>query len=147
MSEEKSSSNKELLAAPKAKTGGLGFGSYIGMFFAVFLAICVGVALFTPEKLPSGIGLSPVPMQVELRASLIGEGKVATIINLSDKTLHNVKLTCVNKQTGETKTYSYETWAPKEIKEIGWAEGWKWLSGEALIITASGFSPRTWSCH
>ena len=116
-----------------------------GVFLAVLAAIAVAVFIFAPERLPSGIGLVPVPMEVRTRPSLAGEGQVAIISNPTGKTLHNVLLFCRNSSTNEEKTYLEETWVPGKSIEIGWVEGWRFLSGETLTISASGYASKTWN--
>lgn len=123
---------------------GIGFGGYIGIFVAVLAAICVGVFLFAPEKLPSGVGLEPVPIEVNVRDSMVDEGKVAIIRNPTAKTLHNVLLVCTNAELKQEKRYLEETWAPNRELELGWMEGWKWVSGETLTVSASGYAEKTW---
>ena len=52
-------------------------------WIAVFIAICFGLFFFIPQVLPSGIGLTPVPVEVFWRPSYIGAGHVAVITNRS----------------------------------------------------------------
>lgn len=112
------------------------------VFLAVLAAIAVGVFLFAPERLPSGIGLKPLPMKVTKRTSLVtfGRGWVAVIENQAPVTLHNVNLTCTDV-TGKNKVIFKETWPPNETFEIGAFEGWVFESGETLKIEVSGYLP------
>jgi len=117
-----------------------------GAFLGVLIGIAVAaVFIFAPERLPPGIGLVPVPMEVRTRPSLVGEGQVAIISNPTGKTLHNVHLFCRNSSTNEEKAYFEETWAPGKSLELGWLEEWKFLSGETLTISASGYASKTWN--
>ena len=113
-------------------------------FGSVLAAIVVAVALFAPERLPSGWGLGPVPLRVDIRDSLVGEGKVAMIQNPTGKTLHNVVIVCRSPTRETAKQYLEETWAPGRVLELGWAEGWRWEKGEKLTISASGFYSCKW---
>lgn len=123
----------------KGKSGG---GS-LGTFAAVLAAIIAGVVFFAPERLPSGVGLAPVPMEVSFRDSVFGEGRVAIIQNPTGKTLHNV--VCIRKdRAGNDDGRMEESWAPSRQVELGWAEGWRWQKGDTLTISASGYSSKTW---
>ena len=127
--------------AGNAKSGSAAWG----IFVAVLGAIVLGVAFFAPERLPPGVGLTQVPLEVSFRQSVLGEGWVAIIRNPTGHTLHNVK--CMRTdQAGMTDVRSDESWAPGRLVEIGWAEGWRWQSGETLTIAASGFALKTVSC-
>jgi len=116
-----------------------------GVFLAVLAAITVAVFIFAPERLPSGIGLHVVPMEVSSRDSLVGEGQVAIISNPTGKTLHNVRIVCRNSRLNQEKAFLEESWAPSRTVELGWAEGWRFESGETLEISAAGFSAKTWT--
>ena len=116
-----------------------------GVFLAVLAAIAVAVFIFAPDRLPSGIGLLPVPIKVSTRSSLIGEGQVATISNPTGKTLRNVRLVCRNTAVNQKKEYFEETWPPGKSIEIGWLEGWRFEPGETLTISASGYAFTTWN--
>ena len=116
----------------------------LGVFLAVLAAIVVAVFIFAPDRLPSGIGLLPVPINVSTRSSLIGEGQVATISNPTGKTLYNVRLVCRNTAYNQKKVYFEEIWPPGKSIEIGWMEGWRFEPGETLTITASGYALSRW---
>lgn len=115
-------------------------------FFAVLAAIIIGVFIFAPERLPSGIGLKPLPMAVTKRPSFLtlGSGSVAVIQNKAPVTLHNVKITC-NGVAGKTKTFFKEAWEPNESYEIGAFQGWVFEKGESLNIAVSGYLPYSWN--
>lgn len=116
------------------------------IFCVVLGAIAVGVFIFAPEKLPSGVGLKPLPVTVNKRPSLLtlGKGSVAVITNEAPETLYNVKVVCKGTD-GKTKDYFKEAWPPKDTFEIGPLQGWVWASGETLEISVSGYLPRFWS--
>jgi len=125
---------------------GIGTGR---LFLAVLLAVCLGGAMlvfvFAPERLPSGVGLAPIPMDLSLRSALFDNSYVAILRNPSGSTLHNVRIACKNAALCQEKCYLEEKWAPGRTTEIGWAEGWRFLPGETLTVSASGFAARTWT--
>lgn len=116
-----------------------------GVFIAVFAAICLGVFLFMPERLPPGLGLTPVPVEVSFRSALMGPGLVAMIENPTATTLHNLTFDCENKKKESKHSFGEEELKPGEVVEIGWMEGWYFEKDETLTISASGHHSKTWT--
>lgn len=109
----------------------------------IIIAIFLGYLIFK-DDLPSGIGLRAVPMSVKSRSSLMGEGQVAIIKNISSETLRDVVLVCENAHLCQRKEYHEASWEANKEIELGWLEGWKFLPGETLTISAAGYREQTW---
>ena len=119
-------------------------GNAAVLFLVVLAAIIVGVFMFSPDKLPSGVGLKPLPMTCTTRPSFLalGTASVAILTNDTAETLHNVKLVCKSRQ--ETKELFKEAWAPKESYEVGPFQAFAFVKGDSIEVYASGYLPRVW---
>lgn len=116
----------------------------VSVFLAVFFAIALSVLLFAPERLPSGIGITPTPIEATQRASLFGQGQVAIFKNPTANTLHNVKVLLLDANGGIIKGEQHPIWGPGKFIELGWLEGWTITQGTLIKVSASGHYPRTW---
>ncbi len=116
----------------------------VSIFLAVFFAIALSVLLFAPERLPPGVGVTATPIIASQRPSLFGQGQVAVFKNPTAKTLHNVRITLLDKQDNVVKGGAKETWAPDESVELGWIEGWAITEKSRIRISASGYYVQTW---
>lgn len=112
---------------------------------SVGLGIALAVVAFAPNQLPSGIGVRPIPIEVSVRPSLALQEGVMTMTNTSAKSLHNVVIRARNERLHQEQTWSRETLKPGASVEIGWIEGRKWVPGEQLLVTASGYLPGVWN--
>ena len=109
----------------------------------LLLLVVVLVALFlifSPDKLPRGVGLKPVPVTCDLRPSTLTlfHGSVGMFRNTSGETYHNVKLVCV-ATNGKTTTIEIDSWAPGEVKEVGAFQNWVFEKGETATVYVSGY--------
>lgn len=57
------------------------------IFFAVFAAITAAVFIFAPDRLPSGVGITPVPIEAYARPSIFGQGQVAGLKKFNRKNI------------------------------------------------------------
>ncbi|MEO1851320.1 MAG: hypothetical protein ABGX71_12215 [Methyloprofundus sp.] len=114
------------------------------IFFAIFAAITAAVFIFAPDRLPSGVGITPVPIEAYARPSIFGQGQVAGLKNSTGKTLHNVKISLFEADGKMIKGAVREQWPPGESMELGWLEGWKINKGTRLKASASGYFPKSW---
>jgi hypothetical protein len=86
--------------------------------------------------------LPELPVNVLYRESLVGEGYVARFQNLSEKYMQvRVRL---SNPTLRTVKNSYVDLRPNEITELGWLEGWKFVSGETIEMFHEGFRSQKW---
>ncbi|HIM58386.1 MAG TPA: hypothetical protein EYJ00_03575 [Gammaproteobacteria bacterium] len=114
------------------------------IFFSILSAITIAVFIFAPERLPSGVGITPVPIEAYARPSIFAQGQVAGLKNLTGKTLHNVKISLFNPNGEIIKGAMREQWPPGESMELGWLEGWEINKGTRLKASASGYFSKTW---
>jgi hypothetical protein len=125
----------------------------LGTFVAVLAAIAVAVFVFAPERLPPGIGIQPVPVDVTISASVVdevfgqvlGEERVGvTVANNSTKTLANVTIALRSADGNDKKSVHVSRWEPGESKALGSLQGWDVKPGDNLRVTASGYYPVSW---
>jgi len=116
----------------------------VSVFLAVFFAIALSVLLFAPERLPSGIGITPTPIEASQRTSLFGQGQVAIFKNPTANTLHNVKVLLLDANGGIIKGDQRQVWGPGKFIELGWLEGWTITPGTVIKVSASGHYAKTW---
>jgi len=81
-----------------------------------------------------------LPVTVEFRQSLLGEGVVAVVKN-DTSTQMKVLITGSNRTTKQRKTWAVLL-RPHGCKEIGWVQGWAFVQGETIIIEHEGYSPK-----
>ena len=92
--------------------------------FSVFLGLSIAVFIFFPERLPSGIGLNLLPLDVYSRKSLIGEGRVIFIKNSSQKSLKNLSIYLSSKSRNLEKSLFRESLEPEGfLKSDGSKDG------------------------
>ncbi len=114
------------------------------IFFTVLLAIFVVLFLFAPERFPSGIGFSRVPIEASARESMVGLGRVVELTNPADKIIHKVKITLFDVNNEVINDALKEKWAPGDSHVFGWIGGWKIEKGYKLKVKAAGYLSRTW---
>jgi hypothetical protein len=126
----------------------------LGTFVAVLAAIAVGVFLFAPERLPPGIGIQPVPLDVTVSNSMVeqvfgqvlGEERVGvTIANNSAEALANVTIALRSADGTDKKSVHVPRWEPGESKALGSLQGWDVEPGDQLRVTASGYYAVSWN--
>ena len=98
----------------------------LGLFLMIALAGCS-----KPE----------VPVTVTFRTSPFSNGLVAQFHNNSNRHLA-VVLDFQNKTLHQEKN-GYIEIEPSATKEIGWLEGWKFMSGETITISHEDYSTVT----
>lgn len=80
------------------------------------------------------------PVSIGQRESLVGQGKVLTITNTSDKFLHEVTVR-VEGPDGETRAFSAPTLEPHESLSVGWLklDGWPIPDGAEVTVSCKGY--------
>jgi len=79
-----------------------------------------------------------IPIIFTYRESSVGMGYVGGFENRSGKHLA-VRVNLRNETLNQEVT-EYLSFSPHETKEIGWLEGWQFVSGEEIIISHSDYS-------
>ncbi len=80
----------------------------------------------------AGCGKPPMPVTVTYRESAVGEGYVAQFHNQTAKYLQ-VRVQFKNRTLNQENN-SYIDLSPNGTTEIGWLEGWKFVSGENISL-------------
>lgn len=99
------------------------------IIYSIFFVLLFGVVGFGYYQ---SVQKPDLPISVKYRESILSKGYVTQFHNNSDKHL-KVKITIASETTGKTKQGVLEI-APKSFKEIGWAEGWQFASGESIEV-------------
>jgi hypothetical protein len=80
-----------------------------------------------------GAGKSKVPVVVSYRDSLLSDGLVAIFINQTSNRL-TISYKFENKALGEVKEGAIDI-KPNAKVEIGWLEGWNFVSGDTITVS------------
>ncbi|HVS38908.1 MAG TPA: hypothetical protein VMS17_25345 [Gemmataceae bacterium] len=83
----------------------------------------------------------PVPVVISYRESSVGQGKVAIFSNQTSNRL-TITVEFHNEQFNKSKTVTLDL-DPNSKMEIGWLEGWKFLSGETITVSHPDWSSKT----
>ena len=78
-----------------------------------------------------------LPIKVSYRNSALGKGYVIIMENKSNKHI-GFKLSMYNDTANQQKEVLI-TIAPHSIREFGWLEGWKFVSGERFELYCKGY--------
>jgi len=108
--------------------------------FAKLLLILT--ALFLPHTSPAqdGSGVKNLPLKVSFRKSQVNDSLVARFTNTSTDKFLTAILTFKNSTYNEVKRRKLSV-GPGHTAEVGWAQGWKFMSGEAITIESVGYAP------
>ena len=82
---------------------------------------------------------------VTLRDSLVGEGRVAVFSNQTPNRL-TIRVVLNNAAVNDRKEGNLDL-DPNGTAEIGWLEGWTFVSGETITITISHRDYRSQTYH
>ena len=104
-------------------------------FIAPLSLYVLALGLFT------GCGISTpfVPVVITLRQSLWGEGMVAIFSNQTPNRL-TISVTVRNDKLNQSKSVNINL-DPNGNGEFGWLEGWRFLSGETIIVSHPSYLP------
>ncbi|HBC89249.1 MAG TPA: hypothetical protein DCZ94_20100 [Lentisphaeria bacterium] len=105
------------------------FRSMVGLMVAVVSLILSGCG---------ELNKPPMPVKVTYRSSAVGEGYVAQFQNQTSKYLA-VRVVFKNRTLNQTKEGSIDL-PPNGSTEIGWMEGWKFVSGESIDLYHEDYS-------
>jgi hypothetical protein len=96
---------------------------------------------YKPSDFGSTPGLKPpMPVEITFRPSYIGLGLVAVFNNSSDRTLTLV-LVMRNPTLATARRFSLEL-SPHASDSFGYFEGWKFASGDELMVYHNDFYPQ-----
>ena len=110
-------------------------------WLTIILIIAVGVFAYlffnSPETIPAGIGVFALPVEISERSSRVFMGRVIIITNTSDKTLHNLTITCEGTEPLVIEEASLK---PNARISLGWRQGIDWNEHPSITISASGYT-------
>lgn len=122
------------------KKVGTQINKFLRSIFFSLVGLCVilyGVSWYLGSPDVEEPELPQLPIEVQFRDALLGNGLVLKVNNTSDKTFMAVAVLS-NPTTQETKTYRMDI-APNSSNEIGHLEGWVLASGDNVRIVKDGF--------
>lgn len=97
-----------------------------------FLSIVLASVLLT------GCFKEESPITIMHRESAVGRGKVVVITNPSGQKVA-IDVLISSSETDQEATLKY-TLNPRTFAEIGWAQGWQFVSGEEIIVSSNKYS-------
>lgn len=95
------------------------------------MLIIAGICLFSLPAC-SLFGKPEMPVGISYRASVVGQGYVLQFHNTSTRLLR-VAVSIKDSATGQSREMPLEIPGGK-MSEIGWLEGWKFVSGDQVIV-------------
>jgi|TARA_B110000503_G_scaffold119654_1_gene181618 hypothetical protein len=108
--------------------------------YSIFFALALGLGGFGYHQ---SVQKPELPITLKYRDSVFGKGYVAQFHNTSERHL-KIKVTISSETTGEEKEGILDI-APTSIKEIGWAEGWQFSSGESVKVFNAAYKQAEYS--
>ncbi len=124
--------------------------SFIGFALAIILAIFI----FAPDRLPVGYGFEPVPVDLTVENTVVGElvekmtganGKNLVIRNTANKVLNNLTLTLRGKDGKIKRQHIVERFPIAGKVTLGWAQDWAFEPGDELEAAASAYYKVVWA--
>ena len=104
---------------------------------------CSLIVLMALLCLVGSLTASPrVPVIVTIRDSMVGQGKVAIFSNQSSSRL-TVSVECENQRVGDKRSFNIDL-EPNGTFEVGWLEGWTFVSGETITISHPDYRSSTY---
>lgn len=88
-----------------------------------------------------GCSKPDMPVSVSFRPALLDNSLVARFRNKSDR--HLTVVVKFENRTLNQQMSSYIVLGPRETKEIGWLEGWAFMSGEYITMSHEDYSTKT----
>ena len=105
--------------------------SIVRVLVSVTVAVVLGTLAYVRPWTPS------LPFSCAFRPAHFGHALVAQIHNNSN-TVHKV-LISIESPTTQQMLRKLEILGPGGVAEIGWLEGWSFVSGEKLRVHEAGF--------
>jgi hypothetical protein len=103
--------------------------------FAVFLTFL----LLHTSPAETGLAGKDLPIKVSFRKSRANDSLVARFTNTSNDVFLTAFVTFKNSTYNESKRRKLSV-GPGKTVEVGWAQGWKVMSGETITIESEGYS-------
>jgi len=103
----------------------------------VIAAVCGGAVLIAVIVLLTGnssVSLAPeMPVDTAWRQAVLQPGWVLKLTNNSGRIL-GLMVTCKDLSSKEKFTRSIDI-RPNQTRELGWAQGWNFVSGDEVVIS------------
>jgi len=126
----------------------------LSSFIGFMLAIVVSIFIFAPDRIPTGWGFSPVPVEVNISSSL-GSELIGSLTGKSDKNvriknihsapLYNLHVTLFDKEMILKKQFIQPILPINNILTLGWAEQWDIKQGDKVNISAAAYRSVDWA--
>ena len=123
-------------------------------FIGFVLAITITIFIFAPERLPVGYGFEPVPVELVVQNSLVGElaqkvtgksGKNIVVKNNSNSRINNLTVT-LRDTNGKVKHQYVDAILPAAGEvTLGWAQNWSIETGDEVEVLASAYYRVVWA--
>jgi hypothetical protein len=126
----------------------------LSSFIGFLLAISVTIVVFAPERLPAGLGIKPVPVELVVENSLAGQimekligdsGKDLVLTNIHNRPLYNVTVTLRDTEQNIKHQHISQTLPASERLRLGWIKQWRIDPGDQLEVSASAYYKVVWA--
>ena len=127
---------------------------FLSSFFGFTLAIVVSIFIFAPDRIPSGWGMQPTPVEINVGSNLGGE-LVSALTGKSDKNiriknshndvLYNVIVTLYNDEMQLKKQFIKDVLPINSVLTLGWAQQWNIQKGDQVSVSAAAFQSVNWA--
>lgn len=105
---------------------------------SVLAGVVVAVVGLMITGCSEGVSKPKMPVTVTYRESVVGEGYVVRFQNQTAKYLQ-VRVRFKNRTLNQEKD-GYIDLSPNGSTEIGWMEGWKFVSGETITLSHEDYA-------
>jgi len=126
----------------------------LSSFIGFMLAIVVSIFIFAPDRIPSGWGIKPTPVEINVGSNLGGElisaltgksDKSVRIKNTHDGVLYNVDVKLYNADMALKKQHIEATLPINGMLRLGWAQQWNIEEGDQVNVSAAAYQAVNWA--
>jgi hypothetical protein len=109
--------------------------------FAILLAF---LAAYTCSAQIDSVdaGARGLPLKISFRKSTLNDSLVARFTNTSSDVFLTAVATFKNGTYNEVKQKKLNV-GPGKTAEVGWAQGWRFMTGETITVQSQGYAPLT----
>lgn len=107
--------------------------------FSKFLLVLAVLAFPRTSPAEEAAAAPDLPLKVSFRKAKLNDSLVARFTNTSSDKFLTAIITFKNSTFNQVKQRKLSV-GPGNTAEVGWAQGWKFMSGETIKIESVGFA-------
>ena len=112
--------------------------------FAILLTLLISCTAFAQNTVQSSAQIASdakdLPLKISFRKSTLNDSLVARFTNTSTDVFLTAIATFKNSTYNEAKQKKVNV-GPGKTVEFGWAQGWRFMSGETITVVSQGYAP------